>query len=779
MTSGRTRASILVAGILTIVLTAPPAHAGLSTIQKACFQAIAKASQGFVKGKLKLLQKCKNKNLKDASCPTPDQVAIDKLEAKLAAGIDKGCTFVPVGTNLKRMSYPGPCVDVTPLTEFTESDLKECIKTSHTNIIAEMFDLEYDPGVTPAVDDLKCQSEVAKQSGALVSCILKNVQKCRNDVMNGKLLDVGADACATDDVKTHAAIQKCEDKLTAGIVAKCDPTQIGSLKVCTLDSGTAEEAAACLIDAHTVRVDGPEITVPLDLVDYEYANRGGACGDNIINNLNEECDGTDDDACPGQCGTAAVPDGFFACLCKTKPRMVILEHANADTDNGWVGTSVDGAVPEGGGYLIDLYDCDGNGLCIAGPNCSLAPHSPCSVPGSIGNGPPFPPANYNSGTTSDSICADLGQGVCRKERTATGPHCFQDITKKCAENNPKDPVCDAPGDFCVHTFHGSPVPQAAGGVAVCNVSVFSEDAVGTVNIQDGTSSVRLRQRATTWNPISQSKPCPVCGGFCASGLRERCTVDADCLFGSGPCVTNAVCSDGPRQDKPCRTTAPFGGNVPFFGVTSFDCPPGLNAAGVGPGPLTVTGYGLDIDANPRTTGTVSMAPSVPCTGAGFTNNTCLGGTSEGRPCTVASECPGGTCTPQCFCAGQVKPNDCDRACVIPGGAFPDKEGCVDDTECSGGFCHPADCRLDPLDLTSNQEGICSSGPSTRFCSHTTYRPCDNGTGDLGCRPPLCPVCQPDETCGSPRLRACFINSGILRIGTPRDANGEYGCKIEI
>ena len=355
MTSGRTRASILVAGILTVVLTAPPAHAALSAIQRTCFQAIAKASQGFVKGKLKLLQKCRNAELKAAgNCTTPDQVAIDKLEAKLAAGIDKGCTFVPFGTNLKNMGYPGPCADADPSNGFLLSDLRDCIKTTHTTIIDEMLALEYDPGATTTADDLKCQSEIAKQSGALVSCVLKNVQKCRNDVMNGKLVGVQADLCAFDHEKAKAAIQKCQDKLTAGIGAKCTDLQIGNLKVCTPDQGNAGDAASCLISTHTVRVDGPTATVPFDLVDYEYAARGPACGDNVKNTLDEECDGIDDADCPGQCGTAAVPDGFFACLCKTKPRMVILEHANADTDNGWVGTSSDGAVPEGGGYLIDL-----------------------------------------------------------------------------------------------------------------------------------------------------------------------------------------------------------------------------------------------------------------------------------------------------------------------------------------------------------------------------------------------------------------------------------------
>jgi hypothetical protein len=111
--------------------------------------------------------------------------------------------------------------------------------------------------------------------------------------------------------------------------------QISNLNICTPDQTDKASAATCLIDAETVRLDGTEIIVPPDLIDFEYAVRGGLCGDGIVNNLNEECDVPDDSACPGQCGTAVTPDGYFACLCKTKPRMVTSEHTDADTDNGW------------------------------------------------------------------------------------------------------------------------------------------------------------------------------------------------------------------------------------------------------------------------------------------------------------------------------------------------------------------------------------------------------------------------------------------------------------
>lgn len=749
MTIGRTRTSILAAALLVWLLPVLPARAAvLNKDEIKCSQTLAKSGLNFVKGKLKVLQKCHNANLKDGSCPTPDAGAITKLETKLGAAIDKGCGTLTAGA-FQEMGFPGPCADATP-PNFTISELKACMQTSHEDIIDQMIALEYDATVVSATgDDLKCQAEVAKQSGALVACILKNVSKCRGDLQKGKELGVPPDLCATDYGKAATAIAKCKTKLTAGIDGKCTAQQITDLKICTPDQTSEAAAATCLINEHTVRTDGTQIAVPPDLIDYEFVARGGLCGDNVINSLNEECDGTDDAACPGQCGTAVIPDGHFACLCKNKTRLVVVEHANADTDNGWMAVSVDGGVVEGGNYLVDLYDCDITGLCIAGPNCSGFPHSSCAVP-----------LASPSGTTSDSICAGLSQGVCRKERSANGPHCYQNINKKCNPRLPGDPVCNGVNDFCQTTFHGPPVAATATGVSVCNISVFSEDVAGTVNRLDGTAAVKVRQRARTYQGIQQNKPCPLCGGFCGIS-RDPCATNADCPVGEGTCITAPICSDGTRKDLACRATAPFGGLNNFFGVTSVDCPP--NTALL----TDQQGNGLDINANPRTTGTATLLPSFPCTGSGFTSNACLGGTSEGRTCTVASECPGGTCTGQCFCAGEPAPNPCTPACV---GGPNDAAGCIVDSECPSGFCHGGDCRVDPLDNDSNQEGVCTSGPVVGHCSSTEIRGCNT---NAECSQAQCSFCTTGETCiiGN---RQCFVNSGIIRTGTPRTPNGESG-----
>jgi hypothetical protein len=182
-----------------------------------------------------------------------------------------------------------------------------------------------------------------------------------------------------------------------------------------------------------------------------------------------------------------------------------------------------------------------------------------------------------------------------------------------------------------------------------------------------------------------------------------------------------------------------------------DCPPNTG--------LISNANGLDVNTNPRGTGSYSLNPGVACTGPGLNVKRCIGGSSEYHLCTVDSECPGGTCLHQCFCAGQVQPNQCDDACV---GGANDAAPCDTDAECPGGICHPFDCREDPMDMDSDQEGICTTGPTQGLCSITTYKGCDD---DLECAPPSCTFCQPAETCVF-KNKACFVNSGITRTGSP-------------
>jgi len=774
----------LVVAALACAVLAGPACAELSDAQRKCIAGITKASRTFVNDRTKALAQCKDADLKaPASCDTAKRdTALAKAAAKLAQGLEKSCSFdgdpARQAANFEAMGFPGECADANPGDGFTTGDLRGCLELTHSAIAGALLEAIYDPTVTGALapDVLACQGALSKSGRKLLACALKRAQDCRLSIVKGKI-QVLPERCRDEDTKTRDAIEQCAGKAAVAIVGKCTDAHAASLKACTPDQTSASDAAECLVDAVLDSTDSLDRGAPADLVDYELADPP-LCGDNRVNRLDEECDGTDAAACPGQCGTPETPDGYFACLCTSKPRQLVVEHANADLDLGWTGIDHDLSLVEGGGYLADLSDCDGAGTCIVGPSCSLPPHAPCAPSA----GPPL--------TRADSICADLNQGTCRKERTAAGPHCSLDIQQECDPQGVVDTfcaggsnagsacrpgieaecaggaqegractpgvasacaggpnagapclqasecpagtceavcpggtcelvcpsgtceeICPGAGNFCVTTLHGPPLPVSAGGVSVCIVRVFSEDVVGTTNVLAGGAAVRLRENLVTHAGASLGTPCPVCGGFCA-GSREACEVGADC-GAQGPCVTEAVCSAGPNRDQPCRVTPPFGGTAGLPGTTSVDCPPFRGT--------DISAGGLDLLLDPLTTGTVSFTPSVTCAAEDFAGDACVGGPSEGRPCTAPSDCPSGACTGQCFCAGQAAPTACNAACV---GGLNDGKPCETQSACPSGFCHPGDCRVDPADTDSAQEGRCSV----------------------------------------PTAGACFVNGGILRQG---------------
>ena len=677
----------VVAGALVLAVSVPAAHA-LSDKERKCQENIAKSGRKFFKKKLKTIQKCNDKLLRDTLYPCAGELPgiIAALEAKLDADLDKKCAELNA-FNFQSIGFPGKCADPDPANGFDVADLKLCMRDSHEATVDDLIEIEYG-GTTPAVPIMdtalvKCQKEIAKQGGKYADCRLKNVQKCRNYLNKGKLSGFApkccAQICAMADPTTAEKIQKCEDKARAGILGKCTGEAdelVPQLDVCNPPVTTAADLADCIIQTHADAVDY--------LIEIEYPDVPPAvCGDNNMNAPGEECDGGDDAACPGQCG---APDGYFSCLCLDIPRQRVIEHANADLDYPW---SHDMGVVEGGGYVADLYDCDGplgpDVICTVGPSCALAPNGPC---------------------TQDGDCSGGGD-FCRKTHVATGPHCNLDHMVACTS----DAQCPGIGNFCVKQYNGLPLPLAAGGISVCVVNEFSEDIVGTTNLATGESAVRVRQWSTTHLEGNNSQPCPVCGNWCNDPVRRNCATNADCDPGV-TCVTEPICSRGPNKDKTCRPDPPFGGVSLSFGITSVDCPPN-------PGNNISV---FDILFDPRTTGTVTLTPSVPCTAPEFTGDACIGGPNDGRPCSAGSDCPSGTCSPQCFCPGQRQPNGCEPACV---GGLNNAAPCGSDSDCADGFCHPGDCRLNPEDTDSVQEGRCSV----------------------------------------PAGRECFVNSGIMRQGS--------------
>lgn len=746
--------TIAVATVLALALFVPVlANAAINPVLIPCRNGVAKASATFVKKSMKATQKCNEQNAVMAnSCPPATlSAALAIVEQKMRDKIASKCASLPISAfGHGFLNYADVCPDSNPGDGFTLADLQDCEVNRHSAAVDAFIGVEYNN--TADASTLKCQHGLGTNGTKLATSVLKAIGKCRLAVDKGQLA-IDPETCPSEPI-TMAKINKAEGKAHGGIIGSCRDADVQALGICADPAcvslcGTCTNACAadCITQHHEKQVNDPS-SPSVDLIDYEYTLPivpATSCGDNAKNALDEECDGTDDAACPGLCG---APNSNFPCLCTDKPRQRVFEHADSDLDNGWTGISHDSGVVDNGSYLVDLYDCDGPGgpdtVCTLGPSCTGAPHSPCST---------------------DAQCAVLSQGTCRHERTAVGPHCNLDPKKSCActgsaSNRSKGTCtdttnCPGAGNFCIQQFHGPPLPITAGGIPVCILNIFTEDVTGTRDVAAGDTAFRLRQNSFVQVTASPAQPCPVCGGFCqapAGGNRHGCSTNADCAdVPPSVCVTANVCSGGPNVDDACRPDPPFGGPTALFGNPSVDCPPTINGAGV-----------IDILFNPATTGCATLAPSVQCDNAGFSGKTCAGGSNNGAVCTTASECPGGACSFQCFCpnggAVQQKPNGCDAACV---GGAGDAEPCIDNTDCPGGFCHNADCRPDPTAPPALQpnEGGCSANVAGH-CSINSYREC---TTPADCAPPTCTECTGSQTCDFSPTN-CFINSGINRCG---------------
>jgi len=740
--------SAVVAGTFVFAVGSPVAHA-LSEKERKCQENIAKSGRRFFKKKLKAVRECNDKLLKDTldpcACELPGIIAA--LEGMLDTNLDKKCAELNE-FNFESMGFPGKCSDPDPSNGFTTTDLKLCMRDGHEATVNDLIEIEYGTIAGPITNTalLECQKKIAQQGGKYADWRLKNLQKCRDYLTKGKLSGFLPKNCATDDPKTKEKIDKAESKARVRIIDMCTGEAdelVPQLDVCDPPAATAVEAADCIIQTHADAVDY--------LIEIEYpGDQTALCGDNNVNAPDEECDGGDDAACVGQCG---APGGNFSCLCLNKKRERYIEHANADLDNGWTGQAHDQGIVEGGGYTLDLYDCDGPGgpdvECIVGPNCNI----------------------WKARCGNNTDCPTPGD-FCRKERTAVGPHCYFDQMVACTSNA----QCPGIGNFCLKQYNGLPLPLAAGAISVCVVNEFSEDIVGTTNLATGESAVSLRQDSITHLEGNIPQPCPVCGNWCNDPVRRNCTTNADCDPGV-TCVTEPLCSRGPNKDHECRPDPPFGGVSPLFGITSVDCPPNP------PNKIAT----IDVHFNPATTGTVTWVPTYPCSHPGFQFKTCRGGANNGVKCTTDTQCPGGVCSEQCFCPSvggtPQAPNQCEAACV---GGGNDGNFCIYDSECPSGFCHAGDCR----DSGVNDEGVCTAGPIDQKCSLYVFRGCTSnfdcrkstdpkvcvgGSNNGGtctdssecpggsCLAGPCPYCSTGETCVA-KMRECYVNSVVVRHG---------------
>ena len=780
--------------------------------------------------------------------------------------------------NMSKIGFPGPyCETALGAALVMPINLGECVAELTTDGSETLIDVVFgtiDNSSALSQDAQRCLKGISKGVEKLALTVQKSVSKCRDAILTLKATGDPA-LCQTADPKAAAKILKAEDKLAATIQKSCtDDQTIQELDLCNNGVGlttTLLDATSCLTAAAREIADSPAPPVarvysPVSLIDAAYPPKA-RCGDNVSNQLptpqlllGEECDGLDDAACPGEC---LPPGDTFECTCGDRKRLrLFADHALTDADAGWTGASHEQGVADQSGYITELSNCDcdafdgptcigtsGNPVCdVAGkqlPTCSwdLFSGTSCDAHGN---------ANTINNSADCSICDEFTANAgtsCADERdcdsqcydafgAATGP-C--DNQSDCAAGEVCRGQCDR-SQSCVIIPNGAPLPVSNSGVGVCAVQRFRTDIVGTRDLVTGSHELNYQLFSVIhFGGDRTTRPCPVCGGFCEGGSKDRelcegrcstsgdlCRFDVDCPIGEtcstaspdcpgGFCQLQLICGTDRGQNESVQgKTCSIEYEHPVFGTLSNDCLPSVSA--------NITGTGFEVDYLPGTSGTVTLASTLPCTSPGFelfecpcpdgggaptkpnscapacnavgpsfgqgcaTGNssgqgtTCAAGANFGKLCDEDIDCPGSTCS--------KNPTHC------VGDPATAQFGCTTNADCGLGTCEDACptgrclplCVPDPGDPT---DGICAAGPPVPRCDGVkfTYRTCLQSSATSGACAATCSIsatsctsqddCPSGETCAGPCQSHEDCEAGPDGImGTTDDVVGAGACVLD-
>lgn len=791
---------------LSLLAMAGPALAQLGKTEIGCASKLAKAAGKVASTVAKTNGKCRDSDISGkavGSCPDAKggpkiQKTIDKLIATAEKSCASTCTGsefpcisdqscpARAGNNLntefcsgggskvfdaRKLGFPGAyCDALTDGDLSTPTEIGEC-----SSILAARVGDAILEGVYGSItnsdnlnqDEAKCLAAAGKAVAKYVSSGHKAIVKCRDGLRSGKLEGFGPLKCSTADPKTVSAL----DKADAGLVksmGKCADEHMAKVDFCGNGQGgtvSVADAIECLRDWSLSLIDQPQV-LPV--------NRAAAvaslldatepppayCGDNSVNQLpnafvlnGEECDGTDDSACPGLC---LPPGDNFQCTCSDVKRSRFLATGVlADLDNGWTGFSHGGTVSDRSGFVLEVANCDCDVMdgmdCVGSTGDSVCDRFGQQLPTcswDLGSGTSCDQHGNQDGNNIDADCQ-----VCGPFAGNAGTSCddSRDCQLQCIDENdtvvgscnsgqsqcPAGSVCRGacdPTATCVQIPLGAPLPLVSAGNATCLQSQFREDIYGTVDILTGENATYMQYRTIVSNPggLNTSTPCPVCGGFCVGGgadgdpcqgtcsvSGDECRFDTDCpggetctessneCTGGGRCELGLICNGGQRAGLPCR----FEAATLSFGTPSNDCLPEVGTQ--------YSPVGTLVNFLPSTSEQVTLPATIPCTASGFELYDC--------PC------------PQTVGTIQTKPNGCNRACnaapqlgascagglaVCTAGANVGKN-CDEQSDCPGGACAnptPADCvngLCVPLclpDPSDPEEGLCSAGPTAQRCN---------------------------------------------------------------
>jgi hypothetical protein len=752
----------------------------------------------------------------------------NRLCPPLASGVNEACS---AGTrnlpfDMANIGFPGPyCEAVVGGPLFKSTDIGTCASAiagqAGEALIANLYgSLTNASNASPSA--VGCLASANKAAQKLTKIVAKGVAKCRAGIDKGATIG-DPRRCASTDPKAVSKSATAEQKLRDAIAGSCTVADLTELDLCGAGVGgvsTVLDAQNCLSAAAREVADSAEVPASrlysaVSIIDAAYPPPA-TCGDNRVNQLpnkylllGEECDGTDDGNCPGFC---LPPGDLFECTCGDRPRMrAFADGPTTDSDAGWTGNSFGQQVADKSGYIMDLSNCNCGAFtdadCTGGssdPVCDLSGiQTPfcswdssksirCDQAGTSGPGRPW--GNNRDENVDCAICDSfsVNAGVSCKDSTECQSQCYDGAgsptgpcnqQSDCASGQVCRGRCDDT-EYCIITPNGAPLPVAAAGAQVCNVQLFREGVTGTRNLVTGENETYFKLFSITHLGENNSRPCPVCGGFCVGGTQNLNVCEGRCEESGDPCRFDDDC---PGIDETCGTasedcpggycelqlicgTDPSGNSQTFglpcridyesenFGTISNDCLPA-------PG-LNINGEGFRIDHTPTGSEQKVLPFTIPCTSTGFelfdcpcppaggaptkpngcspacnagpesgigcgTGNgsglgtTCLSGINANRLCDEDSDCPGSSCSKNpTHCVGD--PAFDQFTCTSNGDCGSGT--CVD--ACPGGRCVPL-CIPEPGDP---EDGICAAGPDIYSCagakfSHVT---CTKASAESAC-----------------------------------------------
>ncbi len=843
----RSMTALLAVAALVVVALPVDSHAFLEKQEIKCSKALAKSVVKLSSSIAKTTAKCLDADIKGKkiqSCsplPAKDAQKVSKAVQKVYKSVNKGCGSAcstaleiscigdflcpPRGNiggrcsgkggkkkfNYQNLGFPGFFCSEAGLLNGAEpktaDDLALCTSSIGSDIAASTIAQIYGSITNAsAISEAaaSCLKEMGKSVPKAIASVTKAIAKCRdkqNSLLNPTLNPA---KCSSIDSKTAASIAKAEGKLSDSLAAKCSDAAVSELDLCGAGIGgttTVTAAQSCLLNLVRQTVESDALpddrsVVRATLINAAYPDsQVPVCGDNKVNQgpnpfllRGEECDGSDDSACPGLCNP---PGDAWQCTCQDRPRIWrYVISAKTNLDQGWTGQSHNINQSDQAGWIADISNCNCSAMTDAectgvttDPVCdetaALQPY--CS--GNVGGGVSCDAQGNGDGENLDADCYS-----CDANSVNAGTFCQgdADCQSQCFDIATMTPVlpqvlCNRQSDCgngtvclgrcdtsleCITTPLGMPLSLSAAGTSVCAVTHFESNLIGTTNIVTGEHELNYETRAVTHLGIQQSVPCPVCGGFCVGGSRDGllckgscdvsgapCRFDADCTAPgdttctsvsadcptsvtsgeTGYCNLELLCNSGPSQGKPCRISVDS-----KFGTTSADCLPDNN----------ITGTGLPNLYFPSTSEfACHPSPMPPCTAPGFDNFDCPCPDDGGR------KTQPNACNPACdagpsFGLGCATGDGFGEFTVCVGGSEAGS-ACDEDADCSGG----GTCSGNPTHCTN---------PGSKFqhsCSVDSDCDTSAGSGDGLC----------SDACPGGRCVPLCVPKGICSGG---DRNGE-------